>query len=483
MLHKPPTPPLSYNLLSLGSLKLNKNQRGKVFPLPSIAMTAIFLLLAIFLHLFTTTTALGVNYGMAADNLPSPSVVANFIKTQTIFDSVKMFDANPEVLRAFANTGISVTVTVGNGDIPALTNTVAARRWVAQHISPFYPQTKIKYICAGSEVLFSNITDWINNLVPAMRSLHYALVKAGIQDIKVTTSHALNIFRRETLPSLTRFMVGYDLSFFAPILQFHRRTKSPFMVNPYPYFSPDLSRRLNYALFKPNRGVYDKYTGKTYTNMFDALMDSTYSAMKALGYGDVEIVIGETGWPTQGDSSSPFATMDNSISYNGHVIKEILSGKGTPLMPNRRFETYMFALFNENQKPGPLVEKYWGLFKPDLSPIYNVGLLRHGQSVPTPTNPSPSTPAPSGKSYCVPQKEATYAQLQSNLDYACGQGIDCTPIQPGGLCYEPNTIQSHAAFAMNSYYRTKGQSYLSCDFAGTGQITAVDPSYINCHYL
>ena len=148
-------------------------------------MSAVFLLLTIFLHLFTTTTALGVNYGMASDNLPPPFVVANFIKTQTIFDSVKLFDTNPDVLRAFANTGISLTVTVGNGDIPALTNTVAGRRWVTQHISPFYPQTKIKYICVGSEVLFSNITDWINNLVPAMRSLHYALVKSGIQDIKV----------------------------------------------------------------------------------------------------------------------------------------------------------------------------------------------------------------------------------------------------------------------------------------------------------
>ncbi|XVF47909.1 hypothetical protein PTKIN_Ptkin03bG0147800 [Pterospermum kingtungense] len=436
-------------------------------------MIPIFLFLATFLHLFTTTTAIGVNYGMAADDLPPPSVVANFIKTQTVFDSVKLFDTNPDVLRAFAKTGISLTVTVGNGDIPTLTNTVAARRWVAQHISPFYPQTNIKYICVGSEVLFSKNDDWINNLVPAMRSLHYALVKAGMVDIKVTTAHALNIFRRETVPSLMRFMVGYDLSFFAPVLQFHHRTKSPFMINPYPYFSRDLAGRLNYALFKPNRGVYDKYTRKTYTNMFDALLDSTYSAMKALGYGDVDIAIGETGWPTQGDASSPFATMENSISYNGHVIKEIISGKGTPLMPNRKFETYMFALFNENLKTGPLAEKYWGLFKPDLTPVYNVGLLR--QSAPT--------PAPSNKNFCVPKVDASYAQLQSNLDYACGQGIDCTPIQPAGACYEPNTVRSHAAFAMNSYYRTKGQSYQNCDFAGTGVITTADPSYGNCHYL
>lgn len=122
---------------------------------------------------------------MASDSLPSPFVVANFIKTQTIIDSVKIFDTNPDILRAFANTSISVTVTARNEDIPALANGIEARRWVSRYISPFYPQTKIKYICAGSEVLFSNVTDWINNLVPAMKSLHSALVKAGIQDIKV----------------------------------------------------------------------------------------------------------------------------------------------------------------------------------------------------------------------------------------------------------------------------------------------------------
>lgn len=443
-------------------------------------MTAVFILIGVLLQLFTATTSIGVNYGMTADNLPPPSVVANFLRTQTIFDSVKLFDANPDVLRAFANTGISVSVTVGNGDIPGLTNTVTARRWVADHISPFHPQTKIKYICVGTEVLFSKNDDWINNLVPAMRSLHYALNKAGFQDIKVTSAHALNIFRRDTIPSLMRFMVGYDQSFFAPLLQFHQRTKSPFMVNPYPYFSPDITRRLNYALFKPNSGIYDKYTKKNYTNMFDSIMDSTYTAMKALGYGNVEIAIGETGWPTQGDATSPFATMENAISYNGHVIKEIVSGKGTPLMPNRTFETYMFALFNENQKPGPLVEKYWGMFNPDLTPIYDVGLLRRGQSAPTPATPAPS----SSKNFCVPKVDVSNTQLQSNLDYACGQdGIDCTPIQPGGACYEPNTVRAHAAFAMNTYYRIKGESYFSCDFAGTGQITTVDPSYPTCRFV
>ncbi|XP_007009341.2 PREDICTED: glucan endo-1,3-beta-glucosidase [Theobroma cacao] len=436
------------------------------------------LLLATFLHLVTSATALGVNYGMIADNLPSPYEVANFIKTKTIFDSVKIFDTNPDVLRAFANTDISVTVTVANGQIPSLTNVRAARRWVNNHIRPFYPQTKIKYISVGNEILLFNVQDQINNLVPAMKSLHLALAKAGIRGIKVTTAHALNIFNGDSVPSLARFRQDYAKSFFAPLLLFLRRTKSPFMINPYPYFELNaMGNKLDYALFKRNPGLFDKHSGKTYTNALDALLDKTHSAMSAIGCGDVDIVIGETGWPSQGDGGNLVATVGNALSYNGNLVREILSGNGTPLMPNRRFETYIFALFNENQKPGPLAERNWGLFRPDFTPVYNVGVLRNGQPM-----PRPAIRAPSSKKFCVPKPGVTDAQLQSNLDYACSQGANCSPIQPGGPCAQPGTVRSRATFAMNSYYRNKGQADNACDFSGTAQITTADPSYGNCHY-
>ncbi|GLT93082.1 hypothetical protein SLE2022_108880 [Rubroshorea leprosula] len=440
---------------------------------------SLLLLLTTLLHLFTSTSALGVNYGTIADNLPSPTQVANFIKTQTIFDSVKIFDTNPDILRAFANTGISMTVTVGNGDIPALANTRNARRWVANNIKPFYPQTNIKYICVGNEILFSNNQDLINNLVPALRSLHNALAKAGFGNIKVTTAHALNIFQGiAVIPSLARFRADYARSFFLPLLQFHRRTKSPFMINPYPYFTIS-PKTLNFAIYKLRRGVIDRHSGKLYTNMLDQLLDSTYSAMNAVGYGDVDIVIGETGWPSLGDPSN-VANIDNAMSYNGNLIRELLAGKGTPLMPNRRFEAYIFALFNENQKPGPVAERNWGLFWPNFAPVYNSGVLRNGaQTVPTPAVPAPAT----GKQFCVPKQGISDGQLQSNIDYICAQGVDCSPINPGGGCTYPNNIRDRATFAMNSYYRTRGQTFNECNFGGTGQLTTVDPSHGSCQFL
>ncbi|KAE8671973.1 Major pollen allergen Ole e 10 [Hibiscus syriacus] len=76
--------------------------------------------------------------------------------------------------------------------------------------------------------------------------------------------------------------------------------------------------------------------------------------------------------------------------------------------------------------------------------------------------------------FCLPKPGVGDAQLQRNLEWACKQGIDCRPIQPGGACAEPSTVKSRAAFAMNSYFKFKG-SDSACDFQGSGAITPTDP--------
>lgn len=196
-------------------------------------------------------------------------------------------------------------------------------------------------------------------------------------DFQVTSPHSLGILSISEPPSAGRFRRGYDRVIFAPMLKFLSETKAPFMVNPYPYFaySPKMA---NYALFKPNRGIHDKNTNITYMNMFDGMMDAIHSAMKAVGYGDVGLVVGETGWPTNCDGYEA-CSVENAAAFNGHLVSHVNSLRGTPLMPHRRFETYLFSLFDENLKPGPTAERNWGLFRPDFTPIYNIGIMRNGQ--------------------------------------------------------------------------------------------------------
>lgn len=339
-----------------------------------------FFILVLLVHLLVSRAAypIGVNYGTVADNLPPPTQVAAFLESRTTIDRVKIFDANPDILRAFAGTGIAVTVTVADGDITALSKLPPAQSWLSSNVLPFYPATNINCIAVGNEIIATHDKTLITALLPAMRSLHSALQLANVTDVEVTTPHSLGILSSSQPPSSGRFRRGYDRAIFAPILEFHRQTNSSFMVNPYPYYG-FTAKTLDYALFLPNAGVFDSATGKNYTNMFDAQMDAVYSAMKRLGYGDVAVAVGETGWPSAGDpATQPEANVENARLFNGNLARHVNSGKGTPLMPNRTFETYIFSLFNEDLKAS-VSEQNFGLFKPDLTPVYDGGILREQQ--------------------------------------------------------------------------------------------------------
>ncbi|PKA63154.1 Glucan endo-1,3-beta-glucosidase [Apostasia shenzhenica] len=451
-------------------------------PLPAsqLARATTLSLLILTLHLLTsysTTVALsiGVNYGTVADDLPPPAQVAAFLRDRTYIDRVKLFDCNPDMIHAFAGTGISLMITAPNGDIPSLASLPGARSWISANVAPFYPATNISLIAVGNEILATADRNLIAHLVPAMRSLSSALAEAGFPQIRVSTPHSLGILSTSEPPSSGRFRRGYDRVIFSPMLDFHRRSKTPFVVNPYPYFGYN-SQTLNYALFKPNPGIFDPVTKINYTNMFDAQMDAVFSAMSRLGYGDVGIAIGETGWPSAGDPGQVGVDVEDAASYNGNLIQHVSSGKGTPLMPNRTFETYVFSLFNENLKPGPTAERNFGLFRPDFSPVYDVGILRGSIQGGGPL------PAPAAK-WCVAIGGAGETALQGNIDYACSTaGVDCRPIQAGGPCFEPNTLEAHANYAMNAYYQLAGRHDFNCDFGRTGLITSADPSYGECKY-
>ncbi|MBA0649417.1 hypothetical protein Goklo_016984, partial [Gossypium klotzschianum] len=205
-------------------------------------------------------------------------------------------------------------------------------------------------------------------------------------------------------------------------------------------------------------------------NMFDAQVDSVHSALSAMGFKDVEIMVAETGWPYSGDSNEVGPSIENAKAYNGNLIAHLKSMVGTPLMPGKSVDTYLFALYDEDLKPGPGSERAFGLYKSDLSMTYDVGISKSSQ---TPVTPQPK---PTATGWCVPKAGISDAQLQSSLDYACGQGIDCSPIQPGGACFEPNTIASHAAYAMNLYYQNSAKNPWNCDFSQTATLTSQNPS-------
>lgn len=105
------------------------------------------------------------------------------------------------------------------------------------------------------------------------------------------------------------------------------------------------------------------------------------SALSAMGYKDIEIVVAETGWPYHGDNNEVGPSVENAKAYNGGLISHLRSMVGTPLMPGKSVDTYIFALYDEDLKPGPTSERSFGLFKPDLSMTYDVGLSKKSSPV------------------------------------------------------------------------------------------------------
>ncbi|CAL9159121.1 unnamed protein product, partial [Musa hybrid cultivar] len=125
--------------------------------------------------------------------------------------------------------------------------------------------------------------------------------------------------------------------------------------------------------FPPSSCTFKEDTNLHYDNMFDAQIDAAYAALEAAGFDKMEVRVSETGWASSGDENEPGATTHNARTYNYNLRKRLFKKKGTPLRPKIVVKAYLFALFNENQKPGASSEKHYGLFKADGSISYDIG--------------------------------------------------------------------------------------------------------------
>ncbi|KAE9606322.1 hypothetical protein Lal_00013550 [Lupinus albus] len=119
---------------------------------------------------------------------------------------------------------------------------------------------------------------------------------------------------------------------------------------------------------------------------------------------------------------------------------------------------------------------------PFMNPNSNPDTVSPASTLPIITPTTVNSPISTGVSYCIASPTASNTVLQVALDYACGYGgVDCSAIQSGGTCYNPNSIRDHASYAFNKYYQ-KNPVPNSCNFGGTAVITNTNPSTGTCQY-
>ncbi|XP_057862270.2 glucan endo-1,3-beta-glucosidase-like [Cryptomeria japonica] len=313
---------------------------------------------------------IGVNNGLMGDNLPPAEEVVTLMKNNNI-GSLRIYKAEPLLLRAFANSGIDIIVGVANFELQSISsNQEVANKWVDDNVLAFYPATNIKYIVVGNQALEKS--EYGQYVLPAMSNLQTSLQNTNLHhNIKVSTTHGRAVIPMSYLPSKGAFNHGVKDKM-RSVLQFLDHHRSPYMANIYPYFAflENANISLPYALFNPTSPVL-RDGDRTYTNLFDSMVDTIYSAMEALGFNNIPIVVTETGWPSQGTAEKALvATIDNAQTYNNNLVKHVLSKAGTPKKPGRNIETCIFALFNENMKAGDETERHFGLFHPNKQPVY-----------------------------------------------------------------------------------------------------------------
>ncbi|VVA26965.1 PREDICTED: glucan endo-1 3-beta-glucosidase [Prunus dulcis] len=102
---------------------------------------------------------------------------------------------------------------------------------------------------------------------------------------------------------------------------------------------------------------------------------------------------------------------------------------------------------------------------------------------PPPTTPPTPKRGPKAPLWCVAKPSVPDPIIQEAMNYACGSGADCGPIQPSGPCFEPNSLFAHASYAFNSFWQRTKVAGGTCEFGGTGMLVTVDPSYDGCHFV
>ncbi|XP_059650676.1 glucan endo-1,3-beta-glucosidase-like [Cornus florida] len=361
------------NIIHL-AFKENSKIGYNYFFISSISMAIFYelLLLGVLLPIIHNAGAqsIGVCNGRLGNNLPSEQETVDLYKSNGI-GRMRIYDPNQATLQALRGSNIELILDVPNGKLQELASDAsAATQWVQMNVQAYSPDVKFRYISVGNEVdPNTENAQYVPFVLPAMKNVHSAIVAAGLQDqIKVSTATYSGLLGTSYPPSNGAFQDNAR-SFMEPIISFLASNTAPLLANIYPYFAyidKPQDIQLPYALFTaPGVVVTDGSLG--YQNLFDALLDAMYTAVEKVGGHNLEIVVSESGWPSEAGTA---ASVENASTYYRNLINHVKGG--TPKKPDRAIQTFLFAMFDENQKPGKETEKHFGLFSPNKQPKYQI---------------------------------------------------------------------------------------------------------------
>ncbi|KAK3221180.1 hypothetical protein Dsin_008205 [Dipteronia sinensis] len=426
-------------------------------------------------------SGLGANWGTQASHPLPPETIVRLLRENGL-SQVKLFDADYGTLRALGKSQIEVMVGIPNDMLSTMASSVkAAEKWVSKNVSQHITSNNvnIRYVAVGNEPFLETYNgSFLKTTFPALQNVQSALIKAGLgSTVKATVPLNADVYESSSgLPSGGDFRADiHDLML--AIVKFYSDNGLPFTVNIYPFISLyiDANFPVEYAFFDGNSSPIDD-GGTSYNNMFDANHDTLVHALQKNGYGNLPIIVGEIGWPTDGDRN---ANIEYARRFNQGFVSHISGGKGTPMRPGP-IDAYFFSLIDEDAKsidPGNF-ERHWGIFTFDGQAKYalNLGTTNSGTLIPA------RNVKYLEKKWCVLKTSAKLddPQVASSVSYACGLA-DCTSLGYGTSCGTLDIV-GNISYAFNSYYQKNNQLDDACKFPGLSVVTKSDPSVGNCRY-
>ncbi|KAF6142296.1 hypothetical protein GIB67_040003, partial [Kingdonia uniflora] len=428
---------------------------------PHLSILVIVIVILIWSSGLMVECGIGVNWGTLSPHRLSPSVVVDLLKHNHI-KKVKLFDADPLVLRGLMGSGLEVMVGIQNEMLMALgSSPLVADNWVHLNVSKYLvkggvdiryfillyfraislflnidlqPQEQsggietdhnisfLRYIAVGNEpFLTSYAGQYQSYVVPALLNLQQSLARANLASyIKLVVPCNADAYE-SSLPSQGAFRPELT-EIMTQLVSFLNSNGSPFVVNIYPFLSlygnSDFPQ--DYAFFEgTSHSVTDGQN--VYSNAFDGNLDTLVAALSRMGYNKCQL------------------SLERS--------KSTLPGN---------------------------FERHWGIFSFDGQAKYPLnmgnGLLKNAKNV----EYLPSR-------WCIADPSRDLSGVANHVRLACSSA-DCTTLYYGGSCNGIGT-KGNISYAFNSYYQLQKQNSKSCDFDGLGLVTFLDPSIGDCRFL
>ncbi|KAK4716067.1 hypothetical protein R3W88_014405 [Solanum pinnatisectum] len=422
---------------------------------------------------------LGINWGRMATQKLVPSMVVDLL-LQNGISELRLFQPSFHVLDAFADTNIGLIVTLQENYLKNVFEQKQIDDYIHERVKVYSEKgVKFRYVYVGNEPFTKSLymKKQFNGTISYLNMTRDALDKFNLPDIKATTPHFTDVLTNVTKPSEGDFREDIKGKMFE-FLDCINRTGAPFVIHIFPIYTVyRYGFDVDFAFFD-NKSKFKIVDGNnTYTNLFTFIYDTLVSALAKAGYGDMEIIVGQIGWPTDGYVS---ASEPNAERFHRGLLQYIARKEGTPLRPNRDINMYILSLTDENMVVtdyGPY-QRHWGIYKHDGIPKYKIDFTLQDRDV-KPSVAKGTVRMPNR--WCVFDGKTDHNEslVLQDYEYACEKS-DCTAFGAGATC-DNLSFTEKVSYAYNMLYQITNQDLRKCNLSGA-TMTTNNPSTPDCDF-